>query len=90
MTRKCDTMLNLGNCYGLSSKKKPPKFCLLIDKKTLSVPFLEATVFPPSFSKKCQMHVCFSQRQSSYFGMQKCFVCSDPIIENTGKNILKG
>lgn len=26
MTRKCDTMLNLGNCYGLSSKKKPPKF----------------------------------------------------------------
>lgn len=26
MTSKCDTMLNLGNCYGLSSKKEPPKF----------------------------------------------------------------
>lgn len=35
------------------------------------------------------MHRCFSWRQSSYFGMQKCFACSDFITENTGKNMPK-
>lgn len=74
----------------VAKRNLPNSNFLLIDKKILSILFLEPTAFPPSFSKKCQMHMRFSWRQSSYFGMQKCFVCSDFITENTGKNILKG